>query len=70
MRGDERVQDRMFSYVTLEQRVPEDHPLREVRALTDGVLQSLDAEFEAARTAQGRLALRLQLRSPQPHAAV
>ena len=30
MRGDERVQDGMFSYVTLEQRVPADHPLREI----------------------------------------
>ena len=28
MRGDERVQDGMFSYVSLEQRVPADHPLR------------------------------------------
>ena len=31
MRGDERVQDGMFSYVSLEQRVPQDHPLRAVR---------------------------------------
>jgi len=37
MRGDERVQDSMFSYMTLEQRVPADHPLREIRILTDGV---------------------------------
>src|SRR5215469_8192475 len=47
MRGEERVQDGMFSYVSLEQRVPEDHPLRAVRKLTDGVLGSLDAEFDA-----------------------
>ena len=33
MRGDER--SGMFSYVTLEQRVPQDHPLREIRRLTD-----------------------------------
>jgi hypothetical protein len=31
MRGDERVQDGMFSYVSLDQRVPAEHPLREVR---------------------------------------
>jgi hypothetical protein len=37
MRGDERIQDGMFSYVRLEQRVPEDHPLRAVRKLTDQV---------------------------------
>jgi hypothetical protein len=28
MRGDERIQDGMFSYVSLEPRVPLDHPLR------------------------------------------
>src|SRR6202051_949877 len=54
MRGDERVQDSMFSYLTLEQRVPEDHPLREIRTLTDGVLQSLDAEFDTLYSASGR----------------
>ena len=44
----------MFSYLTLEQRVPSDHPLREIRALTDGVLQSLDAEFDKLYAATGR----------------
>jgi hypothetical protein len=47
MRGDERVQDGMFSYVSLEQRVPQDHPLRAVRKLTDAVLQTLSPEFDA-----------------------
>jgi hypothetical protein len=37
MRGDERVQGGMFSYVSLEERVPQDHPLRAVRKLTDQV---------------------------------
>lgn len=54
MRRDERVQDGMFSYVSLEQRVPEDHPLRVVRKLTDGVLRSLDAEFDALYAGSGR----------------
>ncbi|MGA9246315.1 MAG: IS5/IS1182 family transposase, partial [Silvibacterium sp.] len=45
MRGYERIQDGMFSYVSLEQRVPADHPLREVRKLTDGVLGSLSREL-------------------------
>ena len=44
MRGDERIQDGMFSYVPLEQRVPADHPLREVRKVTDAVLRRLNAE--------------------------
>jgi transposase len=54
MRGDERVQDGMFSYVSLERRVPEDHPLRAVRKLTDKVLHSLDAEFDELYAGHGR----------------
>jgi transposase len=54
MRGDERVQDGMFSYVRLEQRLPSDHPLREIRKLTDAVLRSLSAEFDALYSDMGR----------------
>ncbi len=54
MRGDERVQEGMFSYVSLEQRVPSDHPLREVRKLTDTVLDSLSPELDALYAASGR----------------
>jgi len=54
MRGDERDQDGMFSYVSLEQRVPQDHPLREIRSLTDVVLRSLSAEFDQMYAASGR----------------
>jgi len=54
MRGDERVQDGLYSYVSLEQRVPEDHPLREIRKLTDEVLRSLSVEFDALYSDQGR----------------
>ena len=44
----------MFSYVSLEQRVPQDHPLRGVRGLTDRVLRSLSAEFDALYADSGR----------------
>ena len=54
MRGDERVQDGMFSYITLEQRVPQDHPLRAVRKLTDTVLQTLSPELDALYADSGR----------------
>ncbi|HEY3707017.1 MAG TPA: IS5 family transposase [Terracidiphilus sp.] len=54
MRGDERVQDGMFSYVTLEQRVPREHPLRAIRKLTDEVLRSLSAEFDGLYSDLGR----------------
>ena len=54
MRGDERFQGGMFSYVTLEQRVPADHPLRAIRSITDVVLKSLNDEFDSLYSASGR----------------
>jgi transposase len=54
MRGDERIQDGMFGYVTLEQRVPQEHPLREIRGITDAVLRSLSGEFDSLYSASGR----------------
>ena len=44
----------MFSYISLEQRVPSDHPLRAVRKLTDTVLQSLSGEFDQLYADSGR----------------
>src|SRR5471032_1986688 len=54
MRGDERDQDGMFSYISLEQRVPQDHPLRAVRKLTDAVLRTLSRELDALYADSGR----------------
>src|SRR5271166_2580989 len=54
MRGDERDQDGMFSYISLEQRVPQDHPLRAVRKLTDAVLRTLSPELDALYADSGR----------------
>src|SRR5450631_2893349 len=54
MRGDERSQGGMFSYVSLEQRVPGDHPLRAVCKLTDAVLGTLSPDFDALYAASGR----------------
>ena len=44
----------MFSYVSAEQRIAADHPLRPIRAMTDGALRELSAEFEALYAAGGR----------------
>ena len=44
----------MFSYVSLEQRVPADHPMRGVRKLTDRVLQSLSEELDKLYADSGR----------------
>jgi predicted transposase YbfD/YdcC len=44
----------MFSYVSLEQGVPQDHPLRAVRKLTDTVLRTLSPELGALYADSGR----------------
>jgi len=54
MRGDEQIQEGMFSYFSLEQRVSQDHPLRAVRQSTDTVLRKLSPEFDALYLDSGR----------------
>ncbi len=44
----------MFSYVSLEQRVPPKHPLRAVRALVDTVLKEMSPRFDGLYAAAGR----------------
>jgi transposase len=46
MRGNDKQQAAMFSYVTLEQRIPLDHPTRQIRTLADVALRRLDVEFD------------------------
>ena len=45
MRGHDEQTTHMFSYLSPEQRVPADHPLRAVRALTDEALQTMSRRF-------------------------
>lgn len=54
MRGDDRQPDAMFSYVSAEQRVPQDHPLRAIRALVDDVLRDMSREFDGLYARVGR----------------
>jgi transposase len=44
----------MFSYVSAEQRVPKDHPLRAIRTLVDGVLHDMSREFDGLYATFGR----------------
>lgn len=44
----------MFSYLSPEERVPADHPLRAVRRMTDVALQGLSTRFEALYSKLGR----------------
>jgi transposase len=45
MRGADEQPGTMFSYVALEERVPLDHPLREIRRITDRALERLSPRF-------------------------
>lgn len=54
MRGADRQQSTMFSYISAEQRVPRDHPLRPIRAMADAALKELGPRFEAIYASGGR----------------
>ena len=54
MRGMDEASGSLFSYVDLEERVPPDHPLRVIRQIVNDALASLDAEFDALYTREGR----------------
>jgi transposase len=45
MRGKDTQQSAMFSYVSPEERVPANHPLRPVRAMVDTALKGLSRSF-------------------------
>jgi transposase len=54
MRGTDTQQSGMFSYLSPEERVPERHPLRAIRRMTDEVLQGLSAKFNELYSDTGR----------------
>ena len=54
MRGQDTQQSTMFSYLSPEDRVPVDHPLRRMRPLVDVALQSLSPAFDEMYSAVGR----------------
>ena len=53
MRGADITQAALFSYRTLEQRIPKSHPLRKFRVVVDAMLESMDAELGALHAPNG-----------------
>jgi len=53
-RGDDRQQQGMFSYLSPEERVPPDHPLRPVRAMVNEILSELSPQFSKLYARRGR----------------
>ncbi len=54
MRGQDHQQSSMFSYLSPEQRVRKDHPLRAIRAMADRALANLSERFDAMYATTGR----------------
>jgi transposase len=54
MRGKDEQQLDVFSYLNPEQRVPQDHPLRPLRVMTDEALQQLRPRFNSLYAKTGR----------------
>ncbi len=54
MRGTDHQQSHIYSYLSPEQRVRQDHPLRAVRMMVDEVLRSLSPQFDRMYARDGR----------------
>ena len=54
MRGTDQQQSHMFSYLSPEQRVRKDHPLRPIREMVDKVLHALSPQFDRMYASEGR----------------
>lgn len=54
MRGVDITQAGLFSYRTLEERIPASRPLRKLRIVVDAILASMDGELDALYAGRGR----------------
>ena len=54
MRGSDQQQSHVFSYISPEQRVRKDHPLRPIRMMVDEVLKQLSPRFHKMYAKVGR----------------
>lgn len=54
MRGREKNQSSMLCLISPADRVPQDHPLREIKALVDEILKQLSPTFDKMYAAEGR----------------
>ena len=54
MRGDDRQQADMYSYLSPEERVRANHPLRAVRAMADEALKNMSRRFDTMYAKTGR----------------
>jgi len=50
MRGPDHPQTALFSYMSVEERIPADHPLRTIQALVNPILAELSPRFHPTLT--------------------
>jgi transposase len=54
MRGDENKQPEIFSYTSVEERIPKNHPLRPMRLLVNQILKDMSTLFDTMYAVIGR----------------
>ena len=54
MRGTENKQHSMFSYVSQEDRIPQNHPMRNLREMIDPILKAMSPQFNRMYAGVGR----------------
>jgi transposase len=54
LRGLEPSQQQLFSYISLEERIPANHSLRPLKVLVDSILKEMDRQFDAVYSQEDR----------------
>ena len=54
MRGDDNLQEGMYSYISPEKRVPMDYLLRPMRKIVDEILKEMSPKFQKLYSDVGR----------------
>lgn len=54
MRGKDEQQEQLFSYGSLEEKIPADHPLRAIRVMVDEALRQMSGRFDEIYGEDGR----------------
>ena len=60
MRGEIDPQACMFSYIDLESRLPQNHPIRKVRKIVDKALEEIKIWFDDLYATDGRPSIPLR----------
>ena len=69
MRGEDQQQNHMFSYLSPEERVQKDLPLRAIRTMVDEVLTQLSRRFDTMCARVGRFSSAQEESTPHPWAS-